>query len=201
MKLFFSPASPFARKVMVVAHEVGLADRIERQPATAHPVNRDATIRKENPLGQIPTLVTGDGTALYDSRVICEYLDDLAAGGLFGTGEARWRALTLQALADGAIGAGLLIRYEGLTRPEERRSAEWTGGQMGKITDALERFETLVGASLEEIDIGLITAGCALGWLDFRFPDVGWRNGRPNLASWFARFDERPSMAATRPHA
>lgn len=199
MKLFHSTTSPFVRKVMIVAHETGLADRIEIVPSTAHPVNRNAAIRAENPLGQVPTLLTDDGLALYDSRVICEYLDDQAGGTLFGRGAARWPAIALQALADGLLGAALLTRYEGLIRPEAQRSSEWTGGQMGKVADALDRFEVALASGGRELDIGRITVGCALGWLDFRFPDLGWREGRPVTESWFARFDERPSMVATRP--
>lgn len=199
MKLFFSAASPFVRKVMVVAHEVGLVDRIELVPAAAHPVNRNPAIRAENPLGQVPTLLTDDGLALYDSRVICEYLDSEAGGQLFGQGAARWQAITVQALADGLLGAALLTRYEGLIRSEPQRSSEWTGGQMGKVTDALDRFEHALASDGGTVDIGRITIGCALGWLDFRFPDLGWREGRPATESWFATFGERPSMVATRP--
>lgn len=111
MKLFYSPTSPFVRKVMVVAHELGLADRLERLPSAAHPVNRDKSIISHNPLGQVPTLLTDDGQVLADSRVICEYLDDLAGGGLFPkAGAARWRALVDQTLGDGLLGAALLAR-------------------------------------------------------------------------------------------
>lgn len=201
MKLFFSAASPFVRKVMVVAHEVGMADRIEKVAAAAHPVNRSAEIRAENPLGQVPTLVLDDGTALFDSRVICEYLDGEAGGRLFGQGPARWRALADQALADGLMGAGILTRYESVVRPEDKRSPEWVGGQMGKITDAIDRFETSLEGAGERVDIGTITIGCALGWMDFRFADLGWRKTHPVCAAWFERFDARPSMAATRPRA
>src|SRR5690606_38776840 len=113
MKIYFSPASPFVRKCMAVAHETGLVDRIEKLPSAANPVNRDRTVIASNPLGQVPTLITDDGQALYDSRVICEYLDDLGGGKLFpATGKARWQALADQALADGILGAALLARYE-----------------------------------------------------------------------------------------
>lgn len=201
MKLFFSPASPFARKVMVVAHETGQADRIEIQPTGAHPIDRSAVIRADNPLGQIPTLVLDDGGALYDSRVICEYLDAAGGGRLFGSGAERWPILTAQALGDGLLGAALLVRYEHAVRPEPHRWDGWIGGQMGKITDALDRFGRLAAGFGERVDIGTITAGCALGYLDFRFPDLDWRAGRPGMAAWFERFDARPAMAATRPHA
>ncbi len=201
MKLYFSPASPFARKVMAVAHEVGLADRIEIETTGAHPVNRSDLIRAENPLGQIPTLVTDDGTALYDSRVICEYLDATGGGHLFGTGPSRWRALTDQALADGLMGAAILCRYEATVRPEPQRWTDWTAGQMGKITDALDRFERMLPEAGARVDIGTIAIACALGYLDFRFADLDWRQGRPDTAAWFERVDARPAMVATRPPA
>lgn len=201
MKLLFSPASPYARKVLAVAHEVGLGGRIEIVRSAAHPVERDATMRSHNPLGQIPTLLTDAGEALYDSRVICEYLDDMAGGRMFGSGPARWRALTEQALADGLLGAALLLRYEGAVRPAELRWTGWIEGQHGKVSDALAAFERLLPDAGDRVDIGTIAIGCALGYLDFRFADLGWRATHPATASWFARFDERPSMAATRPSA
>ena len=141
MKLIYSPASPFARKVLVVAHEVGLGGEVAVETAAAHPVDRNAGIRSRNPLGQIPTLLLDDGSSFYDSRVICEYLDAKSGGSLFGQGEARWRALVDQALADGLMGAALLVRYEHTARPEPLRWDGWVGGQMGKITDALDRFD------------------------------------------------------------
>lgn len=199
MKIFFSQSSPYVRKVMIVAHEVGLADRIEKLPSAAHPVKRDDTIRAANPIGQVPTFMTDDGQVLYDSRVICEYLDDLGGGAMFGTGPERWRNLTDAALGDGLLGAALLARYEGFVRPEERRWSEWTGGQMAKIDDALDRIESMAGGFGERLDIGTITFACAMGYLDFRFPDVGWREGRPACAAWFARVSERPSLVATKP--
>ena len=192
MKLFFSPASPFVRKVMVVAHEVGLADRIERLTSKAHPVDRDPAIREHNPLGQVPTLVTDDGVALYDSRVICEYLDALGDGGLFGTGQDRWQALTLQALADGLMAAAVLIRYEAAVRPEALRWSDWTSGQMGKVTDALGAFEASLPGTGGRTDIGTIAAGCALGYLDFRFADLNWRRAQPR-GSGLVRGGERTS--------
>ena len=123
MKLYFSPTSPYVRKCLVSAHELGLVDRIQLLAANAHPVQRDATLIASNPLGKVPTLLTDDGTPLYDSRVICEYLDHLAGGSLFPrTGDARWAALTLQSLADGMLDAALLARYEQAVRPEPLRA-------------------------------------------------------------------------------
>ena len=119
MQLFHSHFSPFARKVMVVAHEHGLADRIELLPTAAHPVKRDGTILAQHPLAQVPTLIDAAGHAIADSRVICEYLDARAGGGLFpANGPERWIALTDQSTADGMLDAALLIRYELTARPE-----------------------------------------------------------------------------------
>jgi glutathione S-transferase len=201
MKIYYSPASPFVRKVSVCAAELGIA--LERLPSAVHPINRDRTVVADNPLGQVPTLFTDDGTVLYDSRVICEYLDAQAGGGrLFpAPGPARWRALTEQSLGDGLLDAGLLARYEVLARPPEKQSEEWRAGQLDKITCALDRMEKLAPGFGDRMDIGTISIGCALGWLDFRFGDLRWREGRPALAAWFEHFDVRPSMAGSRPAA
>ena len=200
MKLFYAKASPFVRKVLVAAHELGLADRVELLPAAAHPINRDATIRAQNPLGQVPTLILDDGTALADSRVICEYLDHLGQGDLFpAAGPARWAALTAQSTGDGLLDAALLCVYETRVRQEGERSAGWVTGQREKIGDALARIDAAAGGFGERVDIATITYGCALGYLDLRLPDLGWRERAPAAAAWYARFGERPSMQATRP--
>lgn len=199
MRLYFSPASPFVRKVLVAAHELGLAGRIENLPSAAHPVQTDTTIAADNPLGQVPTFYTDDGRALYDSRVICEYLDVLGGGALFPAGEARWPALVRQSEADGLLDAALLARYEAVVRPAEHRWEPWNDGQMRKIGRTLDHFEASIAAIDGVLDIGTISVGCALGYLDFRFADLGWRPSRPKLADWYARFGERPSMVATRP--
>ncbi|WP_025138471.1 glutathione S-transferase [Achromobacter sp. DH1f] len=201
MKIYFSPASPFVRKCMVIAHELGLVDRIEKLPSAAGPVARDQTIIPSNPLGQVPTLLTDDGQALFDSRVICEYLNELGGGALFPAGAARWRALAEQSLGDGMLGAALLARYETVLRPEALRWDGWYEGQLGKVRDGLAQLEK-TAASLEgRLDIGTITVGCALGYLDFRYPDFDWRAGHPAVAAWFKTFSQRPSMQATLPHA
>lgn len=199
MKIFFSPASPYVRKVMVVAHELGLADRIEKLPSAAGPVARDATIRQHNPIGQVPTFLTDDGTVLYDSRVVCEYLDDVGSGQMFGSGPTRWRNLTDAALGDGLLGAALLARYEAVLRPEALRWPDWTAGQMSKITDAVDRMEAMSDELDDRVDIGTVTFACALGYLDFRFPDFDWRSARPRVTAWFDSFSERSSMVSTKP--
>lgn len=201
MKLFYSGASPYVRKVMVLAHETGLADRIELVPASVAPTLVNAVVAAENPLVKVPTLLLTDGQSLFDSRVIVEYLDTLHSGRrLFpAEGPARWAALRRQAIGDGLLDAALLIRYENNLRPEPQRWKEWTDGQFRKLRQALASLAAEpLGA---EPTIGEITAGCALGYLDFRFPEEDWRAAHPSLAGWFARIAERPSFVATKPKA
>lgn len=200
MKLFHSPASPYVRKCMVVAHELGLADRLTLLPAAAHPVNRDRQLVASNPLGKVPTLLTDEGAALYDSRVICEYLDHVGGNRLFpAAGPARWRALAEQALGDGILDAALLVRYEANARPEPLRWADWTAGQMDKIACGLRTLEAGASGFGDRVDIGTITLACVLGYLDFRFAHLAWRNDHPQAAAWFERFGARPSLQATLP--
>ncbi|GGF42934.1 glutathione S-transferase [Aliidongia dinghuensis] len=199
MKIFFSPASPFVRKVMVVAHEHGIADRIEKLPSAVWPTKRDMTVVAKNPLGKVPTALRDDGGALYDSRVVCEYLDAGQGGTLFGSGENRWRNLVDQSIGDGILDAALLIRYETLARPAELKCAEWEAGQYDKILSSLDLLESRTGEFADRVDIGTITIGCALGYLDFRFGDLDWRASHPGLAAWYAGFSARPSMKATVP--
>lgn len=198
MKLRYAAASPFVRKVMVLAHELDLAARIEPVPTSLSPVRANAELAAENPLMKVPSLVTDDGMVLYDSPVICEYLDAVAGGHRFfpPAGPPRWTALRQQALADGVLEAVILCRYE-MLRPEEKRWTGWTEGQMAKAHQglaALER-EDLTGPRT----IGPVSAGCALGYLDLRFPDDGWRARHPRLAAWYAEVAEWPSMKATAP--
>ena len=202
MKLFYSGASPYVRKCMVVAHELGLATRIEHLPAAAHPVNRDQNIVRNNPLGKVPTLLTDDGTVLYDSRVICEFLNDLGGGKLFPAGGAqRWQVLTEQSLGDGILDAALLARYEGAMRPEALRWADWTTGQLDKIHCGLAAIDAKADSLGDRVDIGTITMGCVLGYLDLRFDHLGWRQQHAKAAAWFARFNARAAMQATLPKA
>ena len=200
MKIFYSATSPYVRKCLVAAQELGLRDRIELVPATPHPVNRDPTVVARNPLGKIPILLTDDGAILYDSRVVCEYLNTLADGPLFPKGgSARWTALVEQSLADGMLDAAVLIRYETFTRPEHLRWPDWISGQTEKVTTGLEEFERRAASFAGRIDIGTITIGCALGYLDLRFASLAWRDHHPAVAAWYEQFDARKSMIATRP--
>jgi glutathione S-transferase len=200
MKLFYSATSPFVRKCLVVAHELGIVSRIELVPAAPHPVTRDASVVAQNPLGKIPTLVTADGAALYDSRVVCEYLDAVGGGRLFPRdGRARWDAQAHQSLGDGIMDAAILIRYETFARPEPLRWPEWIAGQTEKVTASLAGIERQAAQFGARVDIGTITLGCALGYLDMRMAHLAWRERYPATAAWFAAFADRPSMVATRP--
>jgi glutathione S-transferase len=200
MKLFYSIASPFVRKCLVSAHELGLVDRLELLPAAAHPVNRDRSVVAHNPLGKVPTLIMDDGNELYDSRVICEFLNSLGDGHLLpAQGAARWQVLLDQALADGLLDAAVLTRYETLARPEKLRWPEWIVGQLEKVDCALAQFERRAPGFANRVDLGTISAACALGYLDFRYEPMGWRAKYPHVAVWYQNFGERPSMIVTRP--
>ncbi|MCP5153078.1 MAG: glutathione S-transferase [Ectothiorhodospiraceae bacterium] len=200
MKLYASTASPYVRKVLVVAHETGLVDQLELRPARMTPVTPDSELNSDNPLGKIPCLITADAGALYDSRVVCEYLDTRAGAGLFpAAGAARWTALRRQALGDGMLDAAVGARYESALRPESLRWREWIDGLVAKFVRGVDALEAEAGSLGDTVDIGTITIGCALGYLDFRYADSGWRRGHDRLAQWYARFAERPSMRATMP--
>lgn len=201
MKLIHAPTSPFVRKVMAVAIETGLQEEIGIEFNPASPLQRDPSLIAHNPIGKIPALILDDGTVLFDSPVICEYLADKAGNTtLFpAPGPARWAALTQQALADGLLDAAIAGRYEMLMRPPELRWEGWREAQIAKVRGALARFEALMPELPEEPTIGGISIGCALGYLDFRYAELDWRAGLPKTAEWFAKFDERPAMVATRP--
>lgn len=200
MMLRYSPPSPFARKVRVVAIEAGLGDQIElvmtNVPADA------ADLRPDNPLAKIPALIVDGVGSLFDSRVICEYLDSLHQGRKMfpAPGPARWTALRRQALADGILDAGVLIRYESL-RPEGERSPDWVARQTTRVTAGLDALEREADGFAAEPSIGEITVGCCLGWLEFRKPTGEWRVEHPRLAAWYETFARRPSMVATPPDA
>jgi glutathione S-transferase len=201
MRLFHSPTSPFVRKVMVTLHETGQAGDVTLVPAMGTPVDPGSMPLGQNPLGKIPALERDDGPAIYDSRVICRFLDDRARANLYPSAR-QWEVLTLEATADGIMDAAVLMVYESRVRPEENRFAPWVDGQWAKIGRALDALEQRWLSHLNgPTDMGQIAVGVALGYLDFRHADRGWRSGRPGLAAWAAVFAERPSMVATRPVA
>lgn len=199
MILRSSPASPFGRKCKMSAYVLGLMDKIEI--TRADPQNPEDSIRQENPLGKLPTLILDDDSSLYDSRVICEYLDSLAGGGkLFPAGDALWPALRLQALGDGILDASILQVYENRLRPEEKRHQDWVDYQKGKVERGVIWLEANTPQTGADPHIGDITLACVLGYLDFRF-EGAWREGSPNLVGWLDRFaDAIPAFAETKPH-
>lgn len=199
MNLFHAPASPFARKVLVTLHETGQLNEVTLIEAAQTPLSPDAAIAAQNPLGKIPTLSRPDGPSLYDSRVICRYLDHRAGSNLYP--ERRiWDVLTVEATADGLLDAAVLMVYEARCRPEENRSGDWVEAQWQKVARALDALENRWISQLSgPLDMGQIATGAALGYLDFRHGARGWRAGRDALGAWYDRFAARPSMIATRP--
>ena len=198
MKLLYSPLSPFARKVILAARELGLDLALEAVMVT--PVNPDDQVSAANPLGKIPVLVLDDGAAIYDSRVIVDYFDGLGDRSLAPrAGLARARVLTELAAADGLTDAALLLRYEGALRPEPLRWADWIAGQLGKIRRALDVFEASDRCAGDDLTIADIALACGLGYLDFRLPQEDWRATRPKLAAFHAQASLRPGWAETAP--
>ncbi|MBS1184240.1 MAG: putative GST-like protein YibF [Proteobacteria bacterium] len=191
--------SPFGRKSRLAAAVLGLAERIE--VVVADMFDDNDSLRLQNPLGKMPTLVLGDGSTLYDSRVIAEYLDHLAGGGRIIPAEpvARFAALKLQAIGDGILDAGVLRRLEALFREAPLRSERWLAYQSGKIGRALDELNA-APPSESDILVGEIAVACGLGFLDFRLGGDNWRASRPRLADWFERFAGRcPGFAETLP--
>jgi glutathione S-transferase len=198
LKLHWSPKSPYVRKVMICAHELGVVDRLELVRSVAAMLKPNVRLMEDNPLSKIPTLVLDDGFALFDSVVICEYLDDLAQGNLFPKqGADKWQALRWHALGDGLLDALILWRNE-----REREVP---------LRTLMEAFELKARAALKVLDdeaqalaetdlsIGHVTIGCALGYLDYRFDTLGWRAIAPRLAEWQADIARRPSFQSTEP--
>jgi glutathione S-transferase len=201
MKLMYSPTSPYVRKAMVLAIERGLDRKIEKVAMTASPITENKALDKVNPLAKVPALELDNGMTLFDSPVICEYLDSKHRGDKVfpASGARRWKALRQQAIGDGILDAALLARYEGFMRPENLRWPDWAAGQKRKFTQALDLLEKEVKDLSGGLTIGHITIACALGYLDFRFGDMGWRKSRPKLAAWYDKFARRKSMQATIP--
>ena len=202
MRLYHSPTSPFVRKVMILLIETGQTAAVTLIPVSGTPLDPGSLPIDRNPLGKIPALERDDGPTLYDSRVICRYLDAYFQTGLYPPAPRLWEVLTLEATADGIVDAAVLMRYEAALRPETFRSPEWIEAQWGKIDRALTALEDRWISHLSgPLDIGQIALGAALGYLDFRHASRDWRQGRPKLAAWDQGFAARPSMLATGPDA
>ena len=204
MRLYHTTTSPFVRKVLVAAHELGLADRIETVFLRPVPTSADATLSRANPLNKIPALELDDGSTLYDSHVICEYLDSVrpdasAPGLLAASGPERFRALRQEALADGILDAAILVFYERATRPKELWWPAWIEGQTEKALQGVDALASEAAGFGDRVDLGTISAAITLGWLEFRAPLGELRPGREALFAWYDRFCERPSMKATAP--
>lgn len=201
MKLIGSLSSPYVRKVRVVMAEKKIDYHLELDDVWA----ADTRIGLSNPLGKVPCLIMEDGGAVFDSRVIVEYLDGISpvhklipAGG-----RARAAVKCWEALADGMLDAAILARVESVQRPEDKRHAPWVDRQMGKVSAALEAMSLGLGdkvwASDGKYSLADVSIGCALGWLTFRFPDLPWRDAHPNLARHFDKLSQRPSFLDTVP--
>lgn len=203
MQLFHAGPSPYVRKVMAVLEIAGKTGDVALIDGATVPSAPNPAVVAANPIGKIPCLVREDGPALYDSRVITRYLDARYGTGLYPSGDAIWTTLTLEAHADGMLDAALLCVYEVRMREEAQRSAEWVSGQRAKIGRGLDALEARWLAHLAgPLDMGTVAVGCALGYLDFRREMGGWgdwRDGRPGLAAWGAKFAEQPWMRATNP--
>ena len=199
MKLAYSPKSPFVRKVDVLLRETGQYDDVEFMPVHTTPLSTSSEVVSANPLGKIPALLRGDGPALYDSRVICQYFNDRAGGGMYPD-SSRWDILTLEATADGIMEAAVLMVYELRLRPPESLYEEWLEAQWDKILRAVTVLNNRWMAHLNgPLNMGHIAVGCALGYVDFRHSDRNWRKGNDALDDWYAVFAERDSMKATVP--
>jgi glutathione S-transferase len=199
MKLHWSPKSPYVRKVMVIAHEAGVASQLQLVRTVVAMINVNTEIMEDNPLGKIPTLVLDDGRTVFDSFVICDYLDRLGGGPRLvpASVDERADALTRHALGQGLTDALILWRNE-LNRPAENQLPDLLSAFQVKVTATLNRLER-DSARIRDLpfDIGHAAVGCALSYLDFRFSDLGWRSGRPGLTAQAEAFEARPSAQAT----
>jgi len=202
MELYSNGASPFVRKVLMVLHETDQLADVTQVRAMGTALDSSMMPVAHNPLGKVPTLVRNDAPALYDSRVICQFLDERAGAGLYGQGTAHWDALTIEATADGMLDAMVLMTTEIKVRPPELHFAPWLDGQWAKVLRGLDVLESRWMAHLHgKFGIGQIAVISALGYADFRQPDRDWRHHAPQLAAWFATASQRPSAKATVPAA
>ncbi len=202
MKLFYSPASPFVRKVCVLLHEMQKTEAVALEPVMTTAFESSAALMASNPLAKLPALERPDGPTLYDSRVICAYLNDRFDGSFYPQGARRWEVLTLEATGDGIMDAAVSMTYETRLRPPPQQSEQWIEAQWAKSDRAIAALSRRwMGHLAGPLDMGQISVACALAYVDFRHPQRDWRRDNAALAEWFADFESRPSMQATRPPA
>lgn len=200
LTLYHAPTSPYVRKVMMVLIETNQLAEVQLLHATGSPLDSSQMPVSQNPLGKIPVLTRPDGPALFDSRVICRYLDARAKAGLYPSGDALWATLTLEALCDGILDAAIAMVYEKRLRSEGNHSDPVLDGYWSKIDRALTAIEERWLSHLSRPRrITSITMGAALGYLDFRHSARDWRASRPELANWFTSFSQRPAFIQTAP--
>ncbi|MGB8399082.1 glutathione S-transferase [Bradyrhizobium sp.] len=204
MKLTFSPASPFARKVRIAAIETGLIDRIEFVAATVAPGQpNDQYARDINPLKKLPALILDNGEVVVDSYVITEYLDELAGGGKLipTSGPTRWKVKSDHSLLNGMLDSMLLCRYEKMVRPQGLQWQAWADDHWNRAWTGMARFENAPDVASRPLDIVQIALVCVLGYADFRFADCGWRKAYPKLDAFHQKMLERPSVKISAPPA
>jgi glutathione S-transferase len=201
MKLTFSPASPFARKVRIAAIELGLIDKIEFIPTAVVPGTPNDDYSKIHPLKKLPVLILDNGDIVVDSYVIVEYLDELAGGGKLipASGPMRWKVKTEHSLLQGMLDSMLLCRYETMVRPEALRWKAWSDDHWNRAWLGMARFEQQGDLMSRPFDISMIGLTCVLGYADFRFADCGWRKAYPKLDAFYQKMLERPSVKVSMP--
>ena len=201
MKLTFSAASPFARKVRIAAIELGLIGKIEFMPATVVPGTPNDDYSRIHPLKKLPVLILDSGDIIVDSYVIVEYLDELAGGGRLipASGPMRWKVKTEHSLLQGMLDSMLLCRYETMVRPEPLRWKAWSDDHWNRAWLGMARFEQQGDLMSRPFDIGMIGLTCVLGYADFRFADCGWRKAYPKLDAFYQKMLERPSVKVSMP--
>jgi len=201
MKLTYSAASPFARKVRIAAIELGLIDKIEFVPTTVVPAQANDEYMKITPLKKLPVLILDDGSVILDSYVIVEYLDELAGGGKLipSSGPDRWKVKSDHSMLQGMLDSMLLCRYENMVRPKELKWQAWADDHWNRAWKGMARFNEKTEVLSRPLDIVQISLACVLGYADFRYADCGWRKAYPNLASFNERMLERPSIKISVP--